>query len=65
MGEMALSVLAEQCLRRRLPHKATVQHQIAAWERARNETKNTGHWRFTTEKARSKLQRLYPSQSVW
>jgi len=65
MVEIELSVLAGQCLKRRLPDKATVQHHIAAWERQRNETKATVQWRFTTEKARTKLQRLYPSQLVW
>ena len=30
-----------------------------------NDAKATVHWRFTTEKARTKLHRLYPSQPVW
>jgi len=65
MVEIELSVLAGQCLKRRLPDKATVQQEIAAWERQRNEAKATVQWRFTTEKARTKLQHLYPSQPVW
>lgn len=64
MVEIELSVLAGQCLDRRLPDKATVQHEISAWERQRNEAKAVVQWRFTTEQARTKLQRLYPSQSV-
>ncbi len=64
MVEIELSVLAGQCLERRLPDKATVQREIAAWERHRNDAKATVQWRFTTEQARTKLQRLYPSQSV-
>lgn len=65
MVEIELSVLAGQCLKRRLPDKETVQHEVAAWERQRNEAKATVQWRFTTDKARTKLQRLYPSQPVW
>jgi len=65
MVEIELSVLAGQCLKRRLPDQATVQHEITAWERRRNAAKTTVHWRFTTDKARTKLQRLYPSQPVW
>jgi hypothetical protein len=65
MVEIELSVLAGQCLKRRLPDQATVQQEIAAWERQRNEVKTTVHWRFTTEEARIKYQRLYPSQLVW
>ena len=64
MVELELSVLAGQWLQRRLPHKDTVQQAIAAWERQRNDAKATVQWRFTTNKARTKLQRLYPSQSL-
>jgi DDE superfamily endonuclease len=65
MVESELSVLADQCLNRRLPDTATVRPEIAAWERQRNEANATVQWRFTTEKARTKLHRLYPSQPVW
>ena len=64
MVEIELSVLANQCLDRRLADLNTVQREIADWERQRNDTKATVLWRFTTDKARTKLQRLYPSQSV-
>jgi DDE superfamily endonuclease len=61
MVEIELSVLAGQCLSRRLPDKETVQHEVTAWERQRNDAKATVQWRFTTDKARTKCQRLYPS----
>jgi transposase len=64
MVEIELSVLASQCLDRRLAETTTVRREIAEWERQRNETKATVQWRFTTDKARTKLQRLYPSQPV-
>ena len=64
MVEIELSVLAGQCLKRRLPNRTTVQEEIAAWERARNTERATVQWRFSTEQARTKLHRLYPSQSV-
>lgn len=64
MVEIEFSVLAGQCLQRRLPDKATVQREIAAWERQRNDAKATVQWRFTTDKARTKLLRLYPSQPL-
>jgi len=64
MVEIELSVLANQCLDRRLADTHTVQREIAEWERQRNDAKATVHWRFTTDKARTKLQRLYPSQSL-
>ena len=61
MAEIEFSVLAEQCLDRRLPDSETVRCEVAAWEARRNAEQATIHWRFTTDKARTKLERLYPS----
>lgn len=61
MAETELSVLATQCLDRRIPDATTLTHEIAAWERHRNEAKCRVDWRFTTQDARIKLKRLYPS----
>ena len=64
MVESELAVLASQCLERRLADTSLVHREIADWEHHRNEAKATVHGRFTTDNARTKLQRLYPSQSV-
>ena len=61
MAEIEFSVLAGQCLDRRLPDSETVQTEVAAWETQRNAEQAKIHWRFTTDKARAKLERLYPS----
>jgi hypothetical protein len=61
MAEIELSVLAEQCLDRRLPDRATLEREVAAWEQARNAAGHTINWRFTTADARIKLKRLYPA----
>jgi hypothetical protein len=60
MAECELSVLARQCLARRLPDVATVKREVAAWEQRRNQAHVTIDWRFTTAEARIKLKRLYP-----
>jgi hypothetical protein len=60
MAEIELSVLAEQCLDRRLAARATVEREVAAWEARRNAARRTIDWRFTTADARIKLKRLYP-----
>jgi DDE superfamily endonuclease len=60
MTESARSVLARQCLRRRLGDSPTTQREVAAWEHIRHWAKATGHWRVATEDARSKCKRLYP-----
>ncbi|MDP9371030.1 MAG: transposase, partial [Chloroflexota bacterium] len=61
MAELELSVLAEQCLDRRLPDRATLEHEAAAWEAACNAATRTITWRFTTADARITLKHLYPS----
>jgi len=61
MAEIELSVLAEQCLDRRLANRATLAREVAAWQAARNRTHRKVDWRFTTADARIKLKHLYPA----
>jgi len=61
MAEIELAVLTGQCLDRRLPNIASVRGEIAAWEQDRNAAQATIDWRFTNERARVKLDRLYPT----
>ena len=61
MAETELSVLARQCLDRRIPDQASLQQETLAWEQRRNTQLRTIDWRFTTEDARIRLKRLYPS----
>ncbi len=61
MAEIELGVLAAQCLDRRLPDRATLECEVAAWEADRNAAPRTINWRFTTADARIKLKHLYPS----
>lgn len=60
MAEMELSVLARQCLDRRIPDMATLRREVAAWEKGRNDAAVKVDWQFTTADARTKLKRLYP-----
>lgn len=60
MAEIELSVLARQCLNRRLGDHATMEREVAAWTTARNAAATTIAWLFTTADARIKLKRLYP-----
>ena len=61
MAEIELSVLSRQCLDRRIPDKAALAAEVAAWQDRRNAARGTVDWRFTVEDARIKLKRLYPS----
>jgi len=60
MAESELSVLASQCLDRRIPDKETLIREVAAWQTSRNKNQTKANWRFTTADARIKLKYLYP-----
>jgi hypothetical protein len=61
IAEIELSVLSRQCLDRRVPDFATLQAEVAAWQRYRDTHGGRVDWHFTTADARVKLKRLYPS----
>ena len=61
MAELEFSVLARQCLDRRIGEQETPRHEIATWEAQRTAARATAHWRFTLTHARTKLHRLYPA----
>jgi hypothetical protein len=63
MAECEYSVLLRQCLDTRIASLEHVQAKVDAWEAARNAATATVQWRFTSAKARTKLKRLYPSNS--
>jgi transposase len=61
VAEMELSVLARQCLDRRIPDLESLRREVAAWEQQRNAAVAKVDWQFTTADARVKLKRLYPT----
>ena len=61
MAEIELSALTRQCLDRRISDKKTMKSQVQAWAQRRNKAGATVDWRFTTEDARIRLKKLYPS----
>lgn len=63
MAECEFSVLARQCLSRRLADIDTVTREVSAWCATRNQAGGTVNWRFTTADARIKLKQLYPAIS--
>lgn len=59
VAEIFLSMLSLQCLDQRIGSIDALRSIIAAWSATRTSGKVV--WRFTTENARVKLRRLYPS----
>jgi transposase len=64
MVEIEIGVMVDQCLDRRIPDKATLIKQIAAWERRRNAEEASIDWVFTVDRARQKLGRAYPQPAT-
>jgi hypothetical protein len=60
MVEIEIGVLRGQCLDRRIGDRATLITEVAAWQRQRNASGARIKWKFTPERARSKLARVYP-----
>ena len=61
MAEIELSILSRQCLNRRIADQCTLRHEANAWVEKRNSHSSPMNWRFTTEDARIKLRKLYPT----
>ena len=64
IAEIEFAVLSNMCLSERIPDEETLTREVAANVALRNARALPVKWRFTTEDARVKLQRLYPSFST-
>ena len=61
MAEIELNVLIGQSIGRRIDNIKEVRRQATAWQKHRNNKEARVNWQFTTEDARIKLSRLYPT----
>ncbi len=61
MAEIELNVVTGQCLNRRIDNIEVVGRESRAWQEARNNKNAKVNWQFSTEDARIKLSRLYPT----
>jgi transposase len=62
-AEIEWGVLSGQCLDRRIGERQSLESEIGMWEEGRNAAGATVQWRFTNERARTKLAHLYPARS--
>lgn len=61
VAEIELSILTRQGLTNRVASLTEFEQQVQAWVKQRNDKSSKVNWQFTTEDARIKLKRLYPS----
>lgn len=64
VAEVELNVMIRQCLNRRIESRQVLAQEVAAWQEHRDQMKATVDWQFTTQDARVKLKRLYPTFHV-
>lgn len=61
MIEIEFSILARQCLDRRIGDKDTLEHEVRTWAADRNAQAATINWQFTKIQARDKFEKFYPN----
>ncbi len=61
IAEIEFNVLHSQCLSKRIETIEEVARQAKAWQHYRNNLNAKVNWQFTSEDARIKLKRLYPT----
>ena len=61
MAEIELNVMIRQCLSRRVSSVQELAGSVLAWQSHRDQLRAKVNWQFTTEDARIKLKRLYPT----
>ena len=53
--------MIRQCLNRRIDSINVLRDEVAAWQASRDRLQAKVNWQFTTDDARVKLKRLYPT----
>lgn len=61
MVEIEIGVLRGQCLDRRIDSRDLLVSEVTAWERRRNTSGARINWMFSTDQARTKLAKAYPT----
>lgn len=61
MAEIEIGIMSRQALSKPLPDLESFKEQIRNWTVKRNAKKAKINWQFTTQDARIKVSRLYPT----
>jgi hypothetical protein len=64
IAEIEWSIVSRECLARRIPTSEALASELALYQARRNAAAQPIEWRFTCDKARLKLHRLYPSNPL-
>jgi transposase len=64
MVEIEIGVMRRQCLDRRIDSHARLETQVQAWQRRRTASGARIRWMFSTDQARAKMEKSYPTPSI-
>jgi transposase len=62
--EIEIGVMRRQCLDRRIASRCLLETEIRTWERCRTESGARIRWMFSTEQARAKMAKSYPTPAL-
>jgi transposase len=62
--EIEIGVIRRQCLDRRIDSRARLETEVRAWERRRTQSGAQIRWMFSTDQARVKMAKSYPTPSL-
>ena len=61
VAEVEINVMVRQCLNRRIESMDIMSQEVTAWQAERDRLVAKVDWQFTSDDARIKLKRLYPT----
>jgi hypothetical protein len=64
MAEIEIGVMRKQCLDQRIDNRNLLETEVDAWQRRRTESGAQIRWKFSTENAREKMAKSYPTPSL-
>lgn len=64
MVEIEIGVMRRQCLDRRIASRDLLETEIRTWERRRTKSGASIRWMFSTDQARAKMAKSYPTPSI-
>jgi hypothetical protein len=56
--------MRRQCLDRRIANRDLLETEVRAWERRRTDSRAQIRWMFSTDQARVKMAKSYPTPSL-
>ncbi|AOO81942.1 hypothetical protein BHK69_17125 [Bosea vaviloviae] len=64
MVEIEIGIMRRQCIDRRIESRTKLETEVRAWQRRRTASGERIRWMFSTDQARLKMAKSYPTPSL-